>query len=68
MTDLLTPAELAEMLGMSLYQLMMLLLQPIDGITFSFAPTVKITRKGLGLIARRMSEATLQLEYTKAGA
>lgn len=39
-----------------------------DGTTFSFAPTVKITRKGLGLIARRMSEATLQLEYTKAGA
>lgn len=39
-----------------------------DDITFSFAPTVKITRKGLGLIARRMSEATLQLEYTKAGA
>lgn len=38
-----------------------------DGTTFSFAPTVKITRKGLGLIARRMSEATLQLEYTKAG-
>lgn len=33
MTDLLTPAELVEMLGMSLYQLMMLLLQPIDGIT-----------------------------------
>ncbi|WP_236028171.1 phage antirepressor [Bifidobacterium pongonis] len=39
-----------------------------DGTTFSFAPTVKITRKGLGLIARRMNEATLQLEYTKAGA
>ena len=39
-----------------------------DGTTFSFAPTVKITRKGLGLIARRMSAATLQLEYTKAGA
>lgn len=39
-----------------------------DGTTFSFAPTVKITRRGLGLIARRMSEATLQLEYTKAGA
>lgn len=39
-----------------------------DGTTFSFAPTVKITRKGLGLIARRMSEATLRLEYTKAGA
>ena len=39
-----------------------------DGTTFSFAPNVKITRKGLGLIARRMSEATLQLEYTKAGA
>lgn len=39
-----------------------------DGTIFSFAPTVKITRKGLGLIARRMSEATLQLEYTKAGA
>lgn len=39
-----------------------------DGTTFSFAPTVKIARKGLGLIARRMSEATLQLEYTKAGA
>lgn len=39
-----------------------------DGTTFSFAPAVKITRKGLGLIARRMSEATLQLEYTKAGA
>ena len=39
-----------------------------DGTTFSFAPTVKITRKRLGLIARRMSEATLQLEYTKAGA
>ena len=39
-----------------------------DGTTFSFAPTVKITRKGLGLIARRMSEAILQLEYTKAGA
>lgn len=39
-----------------------------DGTTFSFAPTVKTTRKGLGLIARRMSEATLQLEYTKAGA
>ena len=39
-----------------------------DGTTFSFAPTVKITRKGLGLIARRMSEATPQLEYTKAGA
>lgn len=39
-----------------------------DGSPFAFAPTVKITRKGLGLIARRMSEATLQLEYTKAGA
>lgn len=39
-----------------------------DGTTFSFAPTVKITRKGLGLIARRFGEETLQLEYPKAGA
>jgi len=39
-----------------------------DGTTFSFAPTVKITRRGLSLIARRMSVDTLQLEYSKAGA
>lgn len=39
-----------------------------DGSPFAFAPTVKITRKGLGLIARRFGEETLQLEYPKAGA
>lgn len=39
-----------------------------DGTTFAFPPTVKVTRKGLGLIARRFGEETLQLEYPKAGA
>ena len=35
---------------------------------FAFPPTVKVTRKGLALIARRFGEETLQLEYPKAGA
>lgn len=39
-----------------------------DGTPFAFPPTVKVTRKGLGLIARRFGEETLQLEYPKAGA
>lgn len=39
-----------------------------DGRPFAFPPTVKLTRKGLGLIARRFGEETLQLEYPKAGA
>lgn len=39
-----------------------------DGTPFAFPPTVKITRKGLALIARRFGEETLQLEYPKAGA
>lgn len=39
-----------------------------DGSPFAFVPTVKSTRKGLGLIARRFGEETLQLEYPKAGA
>lgn len=39
-----------------------------DGTTFAFPPTVKVTRKGLALIARRFGEETLQLEYPKAGA
>ena len=39
-----------------------------DGIPFAFPPTVKVTRKGLTLIARRFGEETLQLEYPKAGA
>ena len=39
-----------------------------DGSPFAFPPTVKVTRKGLGLIARRFGEETLQLEYPKAGA
>lgn len=39
-----------------------------DGIPFAFPPTVKVTRKGLALIARRFGEETLQLEYPKAGA
>ena len=38
------------------------------GTPFAFPPTVKVTRKGLGLIARRFGEETLQLEYPKAGA
>ena len=39
-----------------------------DGTPFAFPPTVKVTRKGLALIARRFGEETLQLEYPKAGA
>lgn len=39
-----------------------------DGTPFAFPPTVKVARKGLGLIARRFGEETLQLEYPKAGA
>ena len=39
-----------------------------DGTVFAFPPTVKVTRKGLALIARRFGEETLQLEYPKAGA
>lgn len=39
-----------------------------DGTPFAFPPTVKVTRKGLELIARRFGEETLQLEYPKAGA
>ena len=39
-----------------------------DGTPFAFPPTVKVTRKGLALIARRLGEETLQLEYPKAGA
>lgn len=39
-----------------------------DGTPFAFPPTVKVTRKGLALIARRFGEETLQLEYLKAGA
>lgn len=39
-----------------------------DGTPFAFPPTVKVTRKGLTLIARRFGEETLQLEYPKAGA
>lgn len=39
-----------------------------DGTPFAFPPTVKATRKGLALIARRFGEETLQLEYPKAGA
>lgn len=39
-----------------------------DGTPFAFPPTVKVTRKGLDLIARRFGEETLQLEYPKAGA
>lgn len=39
-----------------------------DGTPFAFPPTVKVTRKGLALIARRFCEETLQLEYPKAGA
>ena len=39
-----------------------------DGRPFAFPPTVKLTRKGLGLIARRFGEETLRLEYPKAGA
>ncbi|NMM96317.1 antirepressor [Bifidobacterium sp. DSM 109960] len=39
-----------------------------DGSPFAFPPTVKLTRKGLGLIARRFGEETLRLEYPKAGA
>ena len=38
------------------------------GTPFAFPPTVKVTRKGLALIARRFGEETLQLEYPKAGA
>lgn len=37
-----------------------------DGTPFAFPPTVKVTRKGLALIARRFGEETLQLEYPKA--
>lgn len=39
-----------------------------DGTPFAFPPTVKVTREGLALIARRFGEETLQLEYPKAGA
>lgn len=39
-----------------------------DGTPFAFPPTVKVTRKGLALIARRFGGETLQLEYPKAGA
>lgn len=39
-----------------------------DGTPFAFPPTVKVTRKGLALIARRFGEETLQLECPKAGA
>lgn len=39
-----------------------------DWTPFAFPPTVKVTRKGLALIARRFGEETLQLEYPKAGA
>lgn len=39
-----------------------------DGRPFAFPPTVKLTRKWLGLIARRFGEETLQLEYPKTGA
>ena len=39
-----------------------------DGTPFAFPPTVKVTRKGLALIARQFGEETLQLEYPKAGA
>lgn len=39
-----------------------------DGTPFAFPSTVKVTRKGLALIARRFGEETLQLEYPKAGA
>lgn len=39
-----------------------------DGTPFASPPTVKVTRKGLALIARRFGEETLQLEYPKAGA
>lgn len=39
-----------------------------DGTPFAFPPTVKVTRKGLALIARRFGEETLQPEYPKAGA
>jgi anti-repressor protein len=39
-----------------------------DGTPSAFPPTVKVTRKGLALIARRFGEETLQLEYPKAGA
>ena len=39
-----------------------------DGTPFAFPPTVKVTRKGLALIARRFGKETLQLEYPKAGA
>lgn len=39
-----------------------------DGRPFAFPPTVKLTRKVLGLIARRFGEETLRLEYPKAGA
>lgn len=37
-----------------------------DGTPFAFPPTVKVTRKGLALIARRFGEETLQFEYPKA--
>lgn len=37
-----------------------------DGTPFAFPPTVKVTRKGLALIARRFGEETLQLECPKA--
>lgn len=37
-----------------------------DGTPFAFPPTVKVTGKGLALIARRFGEETLQLEYPKA--
>lgn len=39
-----------------------------DGTPFAFPPTVKVTRKGLAMIARRFGEETLQLEHPKAGA
>lgn len=39
-----------------------------DWTPFAFPPTVKVTREGLALIARRFGEETLQLEYPKAGA
>lgn len=39
-----------------------------DWTPFAFPPTVKVTRKGLALIARRFGEETLQPEYPKAGA
>lgn len=39
-----------------------------DGTPFAFPPTVKVTRKGLALIARRFGEEMLQPEYPKAGA